>query len=112
MWNTPLDKKQSSADKTDLEAALDDAIAANASSRPTSAVGPGIKVSPGIAPRGGILGALQTREGQLGALSMILLIFQVRHGFKVYHDPPEKAALAGLSDTRVCSDALMQINDL
>ena len=77
MWNAPLDKKQSS-DQPDLEAAFDEAIAANAASRPASASsGPSLKVSPGIAPRGGMLGTLQTREGQLGALSMALLIFQV-----------------------------------
>lgn len=74
MWPS-LDKKSSSSGQPDLEAAIDEAL----SSRPSTANGgAALKVSPGIAPRGGIMGILQTREGQLGALSMALLIFQRR----------------------------------
>ncbi|KAK9825076.1 hypothetical protein WJX74_006218 [Apatococcus lobatus] len=72
MWPS-LDKKSSSSGQPDLEAAIDEALA----SRPSSSnVTASLKVSPGIAPRGGIMGILQTREGQLGALSMALLVFQ------------------------------------
>ena len=81
MWPS-LDKKSSSTKQPDLEAAIDEALALRSS---PSNGGAALKVSPGIAPRGGIMGTLQTREGQLGALSMALLVFQVLH---VSHPSP------------------------